>query len=112
MAVGLGQSYSADDCAISHLVGLAIQRIALNAMNPNSPYGNSGQLVGEQLEQLNQQKTAISSLFRENESLLENMSDQDWISYMDRDKSFGEEAARRWAISKYGQNEASSQPQE
>jgi hypothetical protein len=34
------------------------------------------------------------------------------ISYIDRDKSFGEEAALRWAISKFGRNEASSQPQE
>jgi hypothetical protein len=88
---------------ISHLVGLAIERIALNAMDPNSPYGNSGHTGQEQLDHLNQRKTAISLLFKENESLLENMSDQDWISYIDRDKSFGEEATLRWVISKYGQ---------
>ena len=103
MAVGLGQSYSAGDCAISHLVGLAIERIALNAMDPNSSYGDSGHTVRDVLDQLSQQKTEISTLFDKNESLLETLSDQDWISYIDRDKSFGEEAALRWAVSKYGQ---------
>ena len=103
MAVGLGQSYSPGDCAISHLVGLAIQRIALSAMDPNSSYGDSGQTVREVLDQLSQQKTEISTLFKDSEALLATMSDQDWINYMDRDKSFGEEAAMRWAASKYGQ---------
>jgi hypothetical protein len=69
----------------------------------DSPYGNSGLTAQEQLDRLTQQKTAISVLFRDNESLLENLSDQDWISYIDRDKSFGEEAALRWVVSKYGQ---------
>ena len=83
---------------------MAIERIALGAMDPNSLCGNSGQTVQQRLEQLTQQKTAISTLFKENEAWLESMSNQDWISYIDRDKSFGEEAARRWAISKYGRN--------
>ncbi len=103
MAAGLGQRYSAEDCAISHLVGLAIERIALNAMDPNAPYGTSGYTAREQLDLLNQQKTAIGSLFKENEALFEQMSDQDWINYIDRDKAFGEEAARRWAVGKFRQ---------
>ncbi len=103
MAAALGQSYSAGDCAISHLVGLAIERIALNAMDPNSPYGTSGQTVREQLDLLNLRKTSMAMLFKGNEAVFERMSDQDWISYLDRDKSFGEEAALRWAIGKYGQ---------
>ncbi len=103
MAAGLGQRYSAEDCTISHLVGMAIERIALNAMDPTLPYGSSGYTVREQLESLNRQKTAIASLFKQNEGLFEQMSDQDWISYIDREKMFGEEAARLWAIGKYGQ---------
>ncbi len=103
MALNLGQSYSAADSAISHLVGMAIQRNALNAMDPKSLYDTSGRTVQDQLNVIMQEKNALSSLFRDNESLFEGMSDQDWISYIDRDKSFGEEAARRWALSKYGQ---------
>jgi hypothetical protein len=35
--------------------------------------------------------------------LLEKMSGQEWISYIDRRKAFGEEAAMRWVVSKHGQ---------
>ena len=31
------------------------------------------------------------------------MTDQDWMSYKERWKLFGEEAAARWVIGKYGQ---------
>ncbi len=101
MVVGLGQSYTAGDCAISHLVGMAIERVALGAMDPNKAYGTSGHTVSDELEQLSQQKAALASLFKGNESHWENLSDQDWISYIDRDKMFGEEAALRWLLSKY-----------
>ncbi len=103
MAVGLGQSYGAGDCGISHLVGLVIERNALSAMDPGSPYGGNGQTVQERLNQLNQQRTALKSLFDQGNPLLETMSDQDWISYIDRDKSYGEEAAMQWALGKFGQ---------
>ncbi len=106
MAVGLGQRYGgglAGDCAISHAVGLVIERNALSAMDPSQPYGGSGHTVQDQLNQINQQKDAITSSFKANEPLLQAMSDQDWISYVDRIKSSGEEAALRWAVSKLGQ---------
>lgn len=103
MAVSLGQSYGAGDCAISHLVGLAIERNALSAMDPGSPYGGNGQTVQDQLNQLAQQRTAIQSLFDQGGPLLETMSDPDWISYIDRDKTYGEEAAMQWAVSKFAQ---------
>ena len=74
-------------------------------MDPNSAYGTSAHSVREQLEQLSQQKTALASLFKGNESVWESMSDQDWISYIDRDKVYGEEAAMQWAVSKFGQKQ-------
>jgi hypothetical protein len=103
IAAGLGQSYSAGDCAISHLVGMVIERNALSAMDPGSPYGSSGRTVQEQINQITQQKEAISLFFRQNQSLFERMSDQDWTSYLDREKTFGEEAAFRWMVSKFGE---------
>ena len=103
MAVNLGQSYGAGDCAISHLVGMAIQRNALSALDPNSPYGVNGQTVQERLDQLAQQKAAIKSLFDQGNGLLQEMSERDWITYIDRDKTYGEEAAMRWALAKLGQ---------
>ncbi|HWI55875.1 MAG TPA: hypothetical protein VNZ22_01520 [Bacillota bacterium] len=40
---------------------------------------------------------------QQNGPLLERMSDPDWISYIDREKTSGEAAALRWAVSKFGQ---------
>jgi hypothetical protein len=103
MTLGLGQSYNgsyAGDCAISHLVGLSIQRLALSAMDPSSPFDASGRTVQDQLNDLTRQHKAISSAFEQNNALLAAMSDQDWMSYIDRQKSFGDEAALRWAVNK------------
>ncbi len=106
IAASLGQSYgagSAGDGAISHLVGLAIERNALSAMNPNSPYGDGGQTVQDRLNQIAQQKEMFNALVQQSEPLLQTMPDQDWISYIDRIQSFGEEAAMRWLVTKHGQ---------
>jgi hypothetical protein len=73
-------------------------------MDPNNPYGDSGRTVQERLNQLTEQKAAIKTLFEQNSPVLEKMTDQDWISYIDREKISGEEAAWRWAVSKFGQN--------
>jgi hypothetical protein len=105
MAVGLGQRYGgglAGDSAISHAVGLVIERNALSAMDPNRPYGDSSRTVQDQLSLINQQKDALTSSFKANEPLLQAMSDQDWLSYVDRIKSSGDEAALRWAVGKLG----------
>jgi len=102
MTATLGQRYGPGDCAISHLVGVAIERNALGAMASTSPYGDTGQTVQDRLDQLAQLKTTVKSLFEQGEPLLEGMSDRDWISYIDRDKAYGEEAAMKWALGKFG----------
>jgi hypothetical protein len=103
MAVNLGKGYGAGDCAISHLVGMVIERNALNSLDPNGPYGADGQTVQDRLNQLSQQKAAIKALFDQGNPLLETMSERDWVTYIDRDKTYGEEAAMRWALAKFGQ---------
>jgi len=106
MAMNLGQRYadaSASAALVSQLVGTAIERMALDAMDPNSPYGGNGQTVQDQLNQMAQQKAAINELWKKAEPLMPTMSDQDWISYTDRRKIFGEVAAWQWVVSKYGQ---------
>ena len=84
-------------------VGFAVyvESAALNAMDPNSPYGNDGQTVQDRIGQLAQQKATIHDLAQQVEPLLPAMSDQDWMSYKERWKLFGEEAAARWVIGKY-----------
>jgi len=104
MAATLGQRYSngaAGEAEISQLVGIALERSALGAMDPNSQYTDD-QTVGQRLDQLNQQRATLNNLNQQLEPLLAGMSDQDWIVYKDRWRMFGEESAMRWVISKYG----------
>jgi RNA polymerase sigma factor (sigma-70 family) len=105
MAATLGRSYvnpTTGEPAISQLVGMAIETMAFNAMDPNSPYGGNGQTVQDQLNQLDQQKAAIQQLFQQADPLRQTMSDQDWIIYTNRRMLFGEVAAAQWIVSKYG----------
>ncbi len=108
MGANLGLRYnqpggSPGEALVSQLVGVAIERIALNAMDPSTPYGSDGQTVQDRLAQLAQLNTDLHASSAQVTALLPSMTDADWISYKDRWRSFGEEAAERWLISKYGQ---------
>jgi hypothetical protein len=106
MAANLGQRYSTaapGEPEISQLVGMWVERNALAAMVPNGPYGNSGHTVQDRLDQITGQNTALKELNQQAEPLLSTLSDQDWIIYEDRWMMFGEEAALKWVIAKYGQ---------
>jgi RNA polymerase sigma factor (sigma-70 family) len=106
LAANLGQRYSnvtAGEAEISQLVGMAVERIALGNMDPASPYGPSGQTVQDRMNQLAEQRSILEALNQQLEPLLPMMSDQDWISYKDRWRVFGEETAMRWVIGKYAQ---------
>ena len=105
IAANLGQRLggSPDVCLLTPLVGIAVERMALGAMDPNSPYGDNGQTVQDRLNQITQQRAAIHELADQANPLLATLPGQDWISYVDRHLMFGEEAAMRWVVSKYGQ---------
>jgi RNA polymerase sigma factor (sigma-70 family) len=103
MAVNLGQQLN-DPFLITSLVGMAIERNALSAMNPASPYGSAGQTVQDQLNQLTQQRTTLMNINDQfQHSVAPVMSEPDWISYDQRRTIFGEAAAQQWAVGKYGQ---------
>jgi hypothetical protein len=106
MAASLGQQYatpSAGEPAISQLVGIWVERNALQSMDPNAPYGDNGQTVQDQINQLTQQRDAMSALDAQAEPLFPAVSDQDWIIYKDRWMMFGEQNAVQWVVNKYGQ---------
>jgi RNA polymerase sigma factor (sigma-70 family) len=94
---------SAGEMLIAQLVGIGVERMALGAMDPNGAYDVNGQTVQNRLEQLAQQRAAIRELGQQADPLWQSMSDQDWISYHNRSAAFGEEAAMRWLVGKYGQ---------
>jgi len=106
MAINLGQRYSKPspgEPTVSQLVGIHLEGIALNTMDPNSPYGDAGQTVQDRLNQLAQQNGEVKESNRQVESIFPKVSDQDWINYRDRWLMFGEQNAEQWLINKYGQ---------
>jgi hypothetical protein len=105
MAAQLGRRYQMGgpgQPTIDQFLGIAIETLALNAMNPNSSYGDNEQTVRDRLNQVAQQKAALKELVSQSEPFRQTMADEDWIGYADRLKAFGEEAALRWVLSKYG----------
>jgi hypothetical protein len=105
MGVNLGQSLgdAGGYYLLNQLVGNAIERIALGAMDAASPYGDTGRTVKDRIDQLVQQYTAVNDLAQRVEALQQTISAQDWISYLDRSRNFGEVASARWLLGKYGQ---------
>ena len=104
MTISLGQSLDSPNAAttVSQLVGMNIERNALAAMDPGSPYDDSGETVQDQLNQLAQQRTALMDTGNQFNAVAPMMTDQDWINNRDRDSAFGQLAAEQWAIGKYG----------
>jgi RNA polymerase sigma factor (sigma-70 family) len=106
MADTLGQQYanpSSGEPTISQLVGIAIEKIALSAMDPNAPYGDNGQTVQDRINQLVQQRTQLQQVNSQIEKLFPLMTSQDLIIYKNRWLMFGEQNAQQWLIGKYGQ---------
>ena len=105
MGTRLGQDIaeSPTQPLLTTMMGFALQRTMLNAMDPNAPYDNAGQTVQNRIDDLIQQRRAIQALALQSDALFQNMSDQDIASYFDRAKSLGELDTLRWALNKFGQ---------
>ena len=104
MALNLGRHL--DDPAAAQpmrwqLVGLRIERAALEVMDPSSPVFASDQLVQDRLAQLARQKDALQQLTRQADPLWKSLSDEDWTGYHSQMAASGEEAAVRWLVSNY-----------
>lgn len=102
-ALSLGQQFNGatDQPLITTLVGIAIERMALAAMDPSAPYGNS--TVQEQLNALTQQRDNLRQLASQEQGLISQMNDQDLSNYYDRRRTFGFASAIQWAQNRFGQ---------
>ena len=101
--LSLGQRLNTgQSTAIQDLVGMAIERLAISAMDPATPYGTSGQTVKEHIDDLLAQRKTIKALNQTAEGLLPNLSEQDLVTYFDRLKVFGESPTLQWLVAKYG----------
>jgi hypothetical protein len=103
LAMDLGQRLdeSGTQTFIQKLVGMAIQKLALNTMDPNATLAG-GQTVQARLDGLQQEKAYINSLDIQWQNLAPNMSDQDVMNYYDRQWRFGVIQAHEWMINKFG----------
>jgi RNA polymerase sigma factor (sigma-70 family) len=105
MCVDLGERYATQvpgESTISQLVGIATEKIGLGAMDPNSPYGDTGETVQDELNQVMQQRAVIKARNDQVDPLLPLLTDNDWIIYKDLWMQSGETAAENWVIGKYG----------
>jgi RNA polymerase sigma factor (sigma-70 family) len=109
MAIRMGQRFdgstgTAGVPLVTQLVGIAIEQLALKAMDPNAAYGPDGGTVKDRLEELTQRRTSMSEQVKQTAPLHEKMTPQDWINYNDRIRVFGEENAMQWLLGKYGES--------
>jgi hypothetical protein len=105
LAANLGQNLqqpSGFNTIIGDLVGKAIERIALNAMDSSSAYGPSGETVQARLDEIETHRAATKALVQQSTPLLDGMSEPELSTYFERLKLFGEPAALQWAMAKYG----------
>lgn len=105
MVVNLGEHFDgstgkAGVPLVAKLVGLAIERKALAAMDPAEPFAGN-QTVQERITQLTRQGDAIKALVKQIEPIQSKMTPQDWIAYNSRTRAFGEENAIQWLTEKY-----------
>ncbi len=104
MGVDFAERYrnSSSEDGLSQAVGDAAEILELAHMDPATPYGSDGQTVQDRIAELRQQRKPLRSLYLEIGPLLGMMSDQDWASYTEKSKLFGEPAALQWVVGKYG----------
>ena len=88
---------------IDDLVGIAVQRLVLNAMDPNSPYGASGHTVQDQIDQITQQRNDLRNLGQQLDQVRQVASQDDIAAFYEREKTSGSEPAIHWLVNKYGQ---------
>jgi hypothetical protein len=82
---------------IRHLVGNAIEAIALGNLEPNTAYDFlQGKTPAQRLEELRQQRTEIKQLSREYLAVFPTLSEAELINYSQRAKTDGELEAMRW----------------
>jgi len=104
MAVDLGRRLddpSAGETLRWQLVGISVERAALNVMDPASLVSGTSQTVQDRLDQLAQQRQSIQGLTAQADPLWKTLSDQDWMGFHNQVAATGEEAALRWLVSNY-----------
>jgi hypothetical protein len=104
MGVTLGHRVSEwQSYALQDLAGLQIEEGILRTVDPASPYDSAGSTVKQRLDEIAQRKEAISDIRRSSpEPILQSLSEQEMIGFLDRIKVSGQENAAQWARNRQG----------
>lgn len=96
------QDGSQQKLIINQLVGIAIERKILGALDPNSTYDSSGRTVQNRIDELIQNRKNLNANVGQMGNLLPAMTPADRSAFFVRIRIYGEASAMRWAVGKYG----------
>ena len=88
---------------INQLAGMAVEEKMFDQLDPNTGYDFlGGETPGQRLQELKQQKTALSQLEKSFEAIQSGLTDAENVSFQERVKIYGEVAAMRWLVQQHG----------
>jgi len=97
--------------AISQLVGMAIEAIALAELDPNASYVFlDGKTPTQRKEELKQQKASMRELSKSFQAAFPSLTETEQENYYERVKIYGEIPAMRWVVEQRGANTSSQGP--
>jgi hypothetical protein len=85
---------------VQELVGMAIERKVLDAMNPGASYGDTGKTVQDQINALTQRRKDIRELTTAFAAVFPTLSEPEAAHYFDRIKMYGDFAAAKWVLNR------------
>ena len=87
---------------INQLVGIAIESIVLQQLNPNTSYVFLGGKTPTQVTQeIRQQKLAMTQYIPVFDAIRPSLTDDEIASYYDRTKNYGEIEAMKWVVQQH-----------
>ncbi len=100
LGLGLGQRLAEPGqiSLIHELVGTAIELNSLEAMDPNGVVGNTGLTAQGQRDAIAEQRKVIKEIFPQVEAILPTLSEPDLVSFLERMRVLGEDAAAQWLL--------------
>jgi hypothetical protein len=91
---------------LNRLVGIAVQRMAFDSMDPAGAFGDG--TVQQQLDQLAQRRASIKDLVTQTAPFRDQMTSADWLTYNQRIQNLGEENALRWLLNRYAPSQGTT----
>jgi hypothetical protein len=88
---------------INQLLGIAVETMMFQQLDPNTSYDFlDGETPAQKLEELKQQKIALSQLDKSVQAIQPGLTDAEIVSFQERTRIYGEVAAMRWLLQQHG----------